>query len=40
MHAETAQVVAKLVEDAVDKLDTVNLRRVMEKAEHGEIAEQ
>lgn len=40
MHAETAQVVAKLVEDAVDKLDTVNLRRVMEKAEHGETAEQ
>lgn len=40
IHAETAQVVAKLVEDAVDKLDTVNLRRVMEKAEHGETAEQ
>ena len=39
MHAETAQVVAKLVEDAVDKLDTVHLRRVME-AEHGETTEQ
>lgn len=40
MYAETAQVVATLMEDAVDKLDTVHLHRVMEEAERGETAEQ
>lgn len=32
-HAETAQVVASLMQDAVDKLDSVQLRRAMEEAE-------
>jgi hypothetical protein len=33
VHAEAAQVVATLMEDAVDKLDSVYLRRVMEETE-------
>jgi hypothetical protein len=33
VHAEAAQVVATLMEDAVDKLDSVHLRRVMEETE-------
>jgi hypothetical protein len=39
MHAETANVVAKLMEDTVDKLDAVYLRHVLEQAEHGETAD-
>ncbi len=35
VHAETAQVVASLMEDAVDKLDSVHLRRVMEETKRG-----
>jgi hypothetical protein len=40
MHAETAQVVASLMEDAVDKLDSVRLRRAMEEAERGGAVER
>ncbi len=39
VHAEATQVVAALVANAVDKLDSVNLRRVMEEAEAGETVE-
>jgi hypothetical protein len=39
MYAEAAHVVATLMEDAVDKLDSVHLRRVVEKAERGDIAD-
>src|SRR5512145_1657773 len=35
IYAETAHVVATLVEEAVDELDLVHLRRVMEVAERG-----
>lgn len=35
MYAEAAHVVATLMEDAVDKLDSVRLRRVMGEAESG-----
>lgn len=35
MYAQAAHVVATLVEDAVDKLDPVHLRRVTEAAERG-----
>jgi hypothetical protein len=40
VHAEAAHVVATLVENAVDKLDSVSLRRVMEEAELGETVER
>ena len=40
VHAEAAQVVATLMEDAVDKLDSVHLRRVMEETEPGGAVEQ
>ncbi len=40
VHAEAAHVVATLMEDAVDKLDSVHLRRVMEEAELGGTVEQ
>lgn len=40
VHAEAAHVVATLMEDAVDKLDTVRLRRVTEEAESGGAVEQ
>jgi hypothetical protein len=40
IYAETAHFVAMLMEEVVDKLDSVQLRHVMEKAERGEIAEQ
>ena len=40
VHAETAQVVATLVEDVVDKLDSVHLHRVMEETEAGSTVEQ
>lgn len=33
MHAEAAHVVSTLMEDVIDKLDLVHLRRVMEEAE-------
>lgn len=39
MYAQAAHVVATLLEDAVDKLDPVHLRRVMEEAEPGGTAE-
>lgn len=38
--AETAQVVATLMEDALDKLDLVHLRQAMRTAEHGGTGEQ
>ncbi len=40
VYAEAAHVVASLMEDAVDKLDFVSLRRVMEETEPGGIVEQ
>jgi hypothetical protein len=40
MYAEAAHVVATLMEDAVDKLDPVHLRQVMEEAEFGRTVEQ
>lgn len=40
MYAEVANAVATLMEDAVDKLDPVHLRRVMAAAERGGTAEQ
>lgn len=40
VHAETAHVVATLMGDAVDKLDSVRLRRVTEEAEAGGTVEQ
>lgn len=40
VYAEVAHVVATLMEDAVDKLDTVRLRRVTEEAESGGTVEQ
>lgn len=40
MYADAAHVVATLMEDAVDKLDPVHLRRVMEEAESGGTIEQ
>lgn len=40
VYAEAAHVVATLVENAVDKLDSVHLRRVMEEAELGETVER
>lgn len=40
VYAEAAHVVATLMEDAVDKLDTVRLRRVTEEAESGGTVEQ
>ena len=40
VHAETAHVVATLMEDAVDKLDSVRLRGVMEQAAPGGTVEQ
>lgn len=39
MYAEAAHVVATLMEDAVDKLDSMHLRGVMEQAQRGDIAE-
>lgn len=38
-YAEAAQVVATLMEDALDKLDPVHLRRVTEEAKRGGTAE-
>lgn len=40
VYAETAHVVATLMGDAVDKLDSVRLRRVTEEAESGGTVEQ
>lgn len=40
MYAEAAHVVATLMEDIVDKLDSVHLRRVMEEAESGGTIDQ
>ena len=40
VYAEAAHVVANLVDDAVDKLDSVRLRRVMEETEPGGTVEQ
>jgi hypothetical protein len=40
VYAEAAHVVATLVEDAVDKLDSVHLRGVMEEAESGGTVDQ
>ena len=40
VHAEAAQVVASLMEDAVDKLDSVNLRRAIGKTESVQPVEQ
>lgn len=40
VYAEVAHVVTTLMEDAVDKLDTVRLRRVTEEAESGGTVEQ
>jgi hypothetical protein len=40
MYAEAAHVVAMLMEDAVDKLDPVHLRRAIEEAERDGTAEQ
>jgi hypothetical protein len=40
MYAEAARVVATLMEDAVDKLDPVHLRRVIDEAELGRSVEQ
>lgn len=40
VYAEAAHVVATLMEDTVDKLDTVRLRRVTEEAESGGTVEQ
>ena len=40
VHAEAARVVANLVDDAVDKLDSVHLRRAMEETDAGETVEQ
>jgi hypothetical protein len=39
MYAEAAHVVATIMEDAVDKLDPLHLRCVMEEAERGATAE-
>ena len=40
VYAEAAHVVATLMEDAVDKLDPIQLRRVMKAEELGESGEQ
>lgn len=40
VHAEAAHVVATLIEGAVETLDPLHLRRVMEQAERGETGEQ
>jgi hypothetical protein len=40
VYAEVAHVVATLMEDAVDKLDSVRLRRAVAEAESGESVEQ
>jgi hypothetical protein len=40
VYAEAAHVVATLMEDAVDKLDSVHLRRAMEEAEPVGTVEQ
>jgi hypothetical protein len=40
VYAEAAHVVASLMEDAVDKLDFVSLRRVMEETAPGGTVEQ
>ena len=40
VHAEAAQVVATLMEDAVDKLDSVNLCRAIGETESVEAIEQ
>jgi phosphoribosyl 1,2-cyclic phosphodiesterase len=40
LYAEAAHVVATRVEDAVDKLDSVHLHRVMQEAESGGTVEQ
>ncbi len=40
VYAQAAHVVAALMEDAVDKLDSVHLRRVMEGTEPGGTVEQ
>jgi hypothetical protein len=40
VYAETAHVVATLMEDVVDKLDSVHLHRVMEETELGSTVEQ
>jgi hypothetical protein len=40
MYAEAARVVATPMEEAVDNLDPVHLRRAIEEAERGGTAEQ
>jgi hypothetical protein len=40
VYAETAHVVAMLVEDAVDKLDSLHLHQAIEEAEIGGTIEQ
>jgi len=40
VYAEAAHVVATLMENVVDKLDSVRLRRTMEETEPGETVEQ
>lgn len=40
VYAEAAHVVVTLIEDVVDKLDSVHLRRVMEETEPGETVER
>ncbi len=40
MYAEAAYVVATLMEDTLDKLDSVNIRRAMEEAGRSTITEQ
>ncbi len=40
VHAEAARVVATLVDDAVDKLDYVHLRRVTEETQSSGTVEQ
>lgn len=40
MYAEAAHVIATLMEDIVDKLDSVRLRRVTDEAESGGTVEQ